>query len=1049
MMKAADLTASLLAPPRQFRPVSFWFLNHFLEEGELRRQIAEQDEKGFGGVMCHARDGLRTAYLEQEWEDAMRVIIDECEKRGMHVWLYDENHYPSGIAGGKIPKRFPGRTMLSLVPALEREVGTGEGIRIQGSGFGSDRENGDDRGPRGSTDRPPVSSPLLLAGLRYLLATGTRTGKTHDLLPRVHDGCLDWANDLGEPAMLLALVERGYETNPVNHPDFSFYPDYLDEEVCRGFIEETHEWYAKRFRDHFGKTIRGIFTDNACAHFGHIRRCVPWSRSLDRRFTAATGLAIEEILPKLLHPLPGYRAARLRFWRFFGDEFIRTFVGAINDWCKARRLYSTGHYCLEDGMGEHVRQIGSYFDVMRNQNLNAVDQISTRAPETSLWGIEGGEPLTACIRNTASAALFNGSPRVMCESFGCCGGWGFDLREMRRIGGHLAALGVDLFVPHGLYYSIAGTRKYECIPDHLHNPMWGYYREWSDYAARLSMLTAGSDSLAEIAVLYPVTTLQATIALGATEAVSAFRKPDGSDGDANLHAALDALPGSDRGADAERVRDLYDGLLDRLSQQHVSYEIVAEDILQGGQVGSGGTLDVPARGGKSRCRFKVIVLPGVQVLEAASLDRLGTFADQGGVVVCLGAVPSEVFDPVTGTVSSLSGPFLGGRTVVLGVGVPPAAAVAEACAWLRERQPQPIAVTGAGNALVSRAFRKDRLRYYLVHNSTDKAVADVALALRDGDEPVRLDPDHPAVERVAWQRQGDAWQTTLEMAPGQSVLFVCGLDDASRVSQSSGPPSIRPSSALRPVCGPWAFATDRDNALLLRRGKVELIRSRQIYTYTFDVDSVPSRCRLLVDLEMNLPELNAGRFCHRLSVRLNGTELRNLAPGTYLDRYIREVDATDALRVGRNELVVGIAASLREDGQRLWPPMLAGNFGARCDETGDRLIALPLEIALGDWTAQGLPDFAGEGRYRMTLAVPAGAIGRPLMLDLGDLANAVELWVDGECLGRRVAPPWQFAVPASSRDMREVEIRVINTPHNLFEAQRRPSGLFGPVTIAL
>jgi hypothetical protein len=473
MMKAADLTASLLAPPRQFRPVSFWFLNHFLEEGELRRQIAEQDEKGFGGVMCHARDGLRTAYLEQEWEDAMRVIIDECEKRGMHVWLYDENHYPSGIAGGKIPKRFPGRTMLSLVPALEREVGTGEGIRIQGSGFGSDRENGDDRGPRGSTDRPPVSSPLLLAGLRYLLATGTRTGKTHDLLPRVHDGCLDWANDLGEPAMLLALVERGYETNPVNHPDFSFYPDYLDEEVCRGFIEETHEWYAKRFRDHFGKTIRGIFTDNACAHFGHIRRCVPWSRSLDRRFTAATGLAIEEILPKLLHPLPGYRAARLRFWRFFGDEFIRTFVGAINDWCKARRLYSTGHYCLEDGMGEHVRQIGSYFDVMRNQNLNAVDQISTRAPETSLWGIEGGEPLTACIRNTASAALFNGSPRVMCESFGCCGGWGFDLREMRRIGGHLAALGVDLFVPHGLYYSIAGTRKYECIPDHLHNPMWG------------------------------------------------------------------------------------------------------------------------------------------------------------------------------------------------------------------------------------------------------------------------------------------------------------------------------------------------------------------------------------------------------------------------------------------------------------------------------------------------------------------------------------------------------------------------------------------------
>ena len=60
------------------------------EEDELRRQIAEQDEKGFGGVMCHGRDGLRTAYLEREWEEALRVILDECEKRGMIVWLYDE-----------------------------------------------------------------------------------------------------------------------------------------------------------------------------------------------------------------------------------------------------------------------------------------------------------------------------------------------------------------------------------------------------------------------------------------------------------------------------------------------------------------------------------------------------------------------------------------------------------------------------------------------------------------------------------------------------------------------------------------------------------------------------------------------------------------------------------------------------------------------------------------------------------------------------------------------------------------------------------------------
>ena len=1006
-----DLLTKLRNPPREYRPVAFWFLNHFLEPGELRRQIREQDEKGFGGVMCHARDGLRSAYLEQEWEDALRVILDECGKRGMHVWLYDEHHYPSGIAGGKIPKRFPGRTMLSLVPLIEQEAPAGAEIDI-----------------------------VFPETPQYLLAAPKDGGVPANLLPLLQAGRLQWQNTAEQPVLLLAMVERGYETNPINHPDFSFYPDYLDEEVCRGFLEETHQWYAERFADKFGTLIQGIFTDNGCAHFGHVRRCVPWGRGLGRRFAAATGTPVEEVLAKLLHSLPGHREARLRFWRFFGDEFIRTFVGAINEWCKARNLYSTGHYCLEDGMGEHVRQIGSYFDVMKNQNFNAVDQIGT-SPQQSLWGIDGGEPLTACIRNTASAALFYGSPRVMCESFGCCGGWGFDLREIRRIGGHLAALGVDLFVPHGIYYSIAGTRKYECIPDHLHHPMWKYYREWSDYAARLSMLMAGSDSLAEIAVLYPVTTLQAAVALGAAESASSSKRPGAEGGEANLHAALEDLPGWDRGADAERVRDLYDCLLDQLSQRHVSYETMAEDILQSGRATDGGVLDVPARGGKSRCLFKVIVLPGVQVLEAASLARLRAFADAGGTVVCLGTVPTETYDPAAGALTPMAGPLLDGRAVVLGAEDAPADAVNAARDWILARVPQPIAVAGTGNALVSRAWRKDGVRFYLLHNGTDEAVANVALTLRDSDEPVRLHLDNPALERMTWQRQADTWQTTLELAPCQSLLFVCGHEGVETVSAAT--PAV-PSGRTVPVAGPWAFGTDRDNVLMLRRGAVEQSRSRQIYTYTFAVEAVPSRCRLLVDLEMTLPELNAGRYCNRLVVQLNGTELKNLEPGAYLDRYIRETDAADALRLGANELVIGIAASLREHGHRLWPPMLAGDFTVVRGETGDRIAAPVRELALGDWTKLGFPDFAGEGRYRTTIRVPANEAA---WLDLGELADACEVWVDGQCLGRRVAPPWRFAIPAASPEERELEVRVINTPNNLFEMQCRPVGLAGPVRL--
>jgi len=810
-MEASAMLQSLQDPPREYRPVAFWFLNHFLEPDELRRQISEMDEKGFGGVMCHARDGLRTSYLEQGWEDALRIVIDEAERRGMHVWLYDENHYPSGIAGGRISRRFPDRTMMSLVPLLEREIPPGGHVEIE-----------------------------LKEAPMYLLAAPTRTaGKPLDLRDSVRQGRLDWRNSLDEPVLLLALVERGYDTNPGNHPDFSHYPDYLDEEVSRAFIEETHEWYARRFGDKFGSTIRGIFTDNACAHFGHVRRCVPWSRDLGRRFTQATGVPIEEVLPHLLHTLPGHREARLRFWRFFGDEFIRTFVGAINDWCKARNLCSTGHDCLEDGMAEHVRQIGSYFDVMRNQNLNAVDQIGIRNPQESLWFTGKGEPLTACIRNTASAALFYGSPRVMCEALGVCGGWNLDLREMRRISGHLAALGVDLFVPHGVYYSIAGTRKYECIPDHLHNPMWRYYREWSDYVARLSFLMADADSLAEVAVLYPVTTLQATIEL----------------------AASDAGPMRDHGAIAQRIGATCNGLLDALSQRHISYEIISEDILQRVQVTSNGAMLIPARDGRSQCRFRAIILPDVQILEARSLAALAEFVKSGGKVVWVGSEPTEVLDPATGRLSPATLARCSHQ-----------ATAQAACEHIRSHVPQPITVHGGEGALVSRAWRKDGCRCHFLHNSTDEAVPGVRVVLRDDAEPLRLDLDQPAWSRPAWTRQDGGWQATLDFGPAQSHLFVCG---AARERLAPDLPAPAAPTHRLPIDGPWLFSTDRENVLVLRRGRFEQRQSVLRHTFEFEAEVRPESCRLLIDLNL-LP--TAGMY-GRNSLRAGSCSLAILPCG--------------------------------------------------------------------------------------------------------------------------------------------------------------------------
>ena len=100
---------------RAYRPLSFWFWNDRLESDELLRQIAELDEKGFGGFFMHSRPGIGTTYLSDEWMRCVRLCEEEAQKRGMQAWLYDEELWPSGGAGGLVPSADPSFRQKELV----------------------------------------------------------------------------------------------------------------------------------------------------------------------------------------------------------------------------------------------------------------------------------------------------------------------------------------------------------------------------------------------------------------------------------------------------------------------------------------------------------------------------------------------------------------------------------------------------------------------------------------------------------------------------------------------------------------------------------------------------------------------------------------------------------------------------------------------------------------------------------------------------------------------------------------------------------------------
>lgn len=181
-----------------FKPVPFWSINSKLSSGEIKRQISEMHDFGLGGFIFHARAGLETPYLSDEWFEMAGVALEKAKELGMKVWLYDEYGWPSGFVGGKLLKDEKNRAGF-----LRYEVKT----TFDGSAFAVFVKRGDNF----ERIEAPVSG------------------------------------------------EKEYHT--INRLLSDAYCDILNPRVTDLFIKETHEKYFERFKNSFGKELAGFFTD--------------------------------------------------------------------------------------------------------------------------------------------------------------------------------------------------------------------------------------------------------------------------------------------------------------------------------------------------------------------------------------------------------------------------------------------------------------------------------------------------------------------------------------------------------------------------------------------------------------------------------------------------------------------------------------------------------------------------------------------------------------------------------------------------------------------
>lgn len=446
-------------PSKEYREVPFWSWNDELSPEELRRQVRLMDEGGWGGFFMHSRVGLKTPYLSKRWMECIGACLDEAQQLGMGAWLYDEDKWPSGYAGG----------MAALNPAHRAQALIC------------------------TIDNKPAR---LEDGLAAFVADRDAQGNLANFSPAVDLSTFDGDRQ--------SLIQFYVYTSPLGLAWFNgyCYINTLNPEAVRAFLESTHAVYEREFQQHFGKTIPGIFTDEPAYLSMNIPgigvmgpgtiQPVPWVHDLPVLFRQRWGYSLVENLPALFFDQGDFTRVRYHFWRLVTERFVEAFSKQVYQWCEAHHLPLTGHYLLEDNLYVQTRWIGAAMPHYEYEHIPGIDKLLR-----NLY-----TPLT--VKQLDSVVCQLGKPRALCETFGGSG-QDFSFAGRKWLGDWLSVLGINLNNPHLSLYSMRGERKRD-YPANLffQQPWWPENRLIADYMARLAYALSQGKRVVDLLVLHPM-----------------------------------------------------------------------------------------------------------------------------------------------------------------------------------------------------------------------------------------------------------------------------------------------------------------------------------------------------------------------------------------------------------------------------------------------------------------------------------------------------------------------------------------------------------------
>lgn len=488
---------------------------HGEEDGLIVNELQRIYDSGIRAVCLESR--VHEDFAGEGWWSDVRLIMEECRKRNMKVWILDDKHFPSGHANGAFAK--PENAHFRPWGITERHVDVAGPV---------------EEGCVMTDIWKWAKEDEILAVLACKHVPETeRYTEVVDITEGMQDGMVYFSLPDGAWRIVILIKTR----SGIN--DFSLcYCDMLDERSVRVFVDAVYEPHYEQLKEYFGNTFLGFFSDEPCfrnnsnfpgmpemgRHFTHF----PWHDKLmpmlEEALSGITEKVQEEycagntrtMLAGLWFDVENGVSEKIRYayMDLITREYSKNFCNQLAVWCHAHGVEYIGHV-IEDN-GQHATTgggTGHYFRALADQDMSGIDvvlhQIIPGLTECSNSGAVWYEHMDNKFYHYYLAKLGSSlahidakkKGRAMCEIFGAFG-WAEGTRFMKYLADHMLVRGINYYVPHAFSPKLNDP---DCPPnfyDSGENALYKYFKLIMDYMNRACYLLSDGVHVPVAAILY-------------------------------------------------------------------------------------------------------------------------------------------------------------------------------------------------------------------------------------------------------------------------------------------------------------------------------------------------------------------------------------------------------------------------------------------------------------------------------------------------------------------------------------------------------------------